>query len=278
MGKSLNLTLHEGDVVYYQLPRNEEQMTGILGYIRNTVGTANLMRFLDSKLEKAQITIFFADHTSDNVKRIKAAAFGFFKDHPMKTKNGEFRLAGGRIGMEMALNEEMKQSHAKMDAIVLAAIFVMCVLAFRSVVAGIMLTAPLIIANLIAFWYMSWMNIGLSVNTLPVSAVGVGVGVDFAIYLYSRCVEEYPSRKNMKETVMASAQTTGEAIIYTGLTIILPVITWYFISGLKFQAEMGFFLAMIMMTNMLAALTLHPLMVLIIKPKFITKGNAVPGA
>jgi uncharacterized protein len=276
MGKSLNLTLHEGDAVYYQLPRNEEQMTGLLGYIRNTVGTANLMRFIDSRLEKAQITLFFADHTSDNVKRIKEAAFGFFKDHPMKTKNGEFRLAGGRIGMEMALNEEMKQSHAKMDAIVLGAIFIMCVLAFRSVVAGIMLTAPLIIANLIAFWYMSWMNIGLSVNTLPVSAVGVGVGVDFAIYLYSRCVEEYPLCQNMRETVMASARTTGEAIVYTGLTIILPVITWYFISGLKFQAEMGFFLAMIMMTNMLAALTLHPLMLLIIKPKFITKNNVVP--
>ncbi len=273
MGKALNLTLHDGDEAWYQLPRTDDQMTGLLGYIRNSLGTANLRRFIDSTVERAQITLFFADHTSDNVLRIKKAAYGFFDAQPMKTKNGEFKLAGGRIGMEMALNQEMKESHVRMDAIVLGAIFIMCVLAFRSVVAGIMLTAPLLIANLIAFWYMSWMNIGLSVNTLPVSAVGVGVGVDFAIYLYSRCVEEYGDRMDLKETVITATRTTGEAIVYTGLTIIIPVLTWYFISGLKFQAEMGFFLAMIMTTNMVAALTLHPLLLMIVKPKFISKSK-----
>jgi predicted RND superfamily exporter protein len=275
MGKALNLTLHDGDQAWYQLPRTDEQMTGILGYIRNTVGTANLRRFIDNQTERAQITLFFSDHTSNNVLRIKKAAYGFFNDHPMKTKSGEFKLAGGRIGMEIALNEEMKESHMRMDAIVLGAIFIMCILAFRSVVAGIMLTAPLLIANLVAFWYMSWMNIGLSVNTLPVSAVGVGVGVDFAIYLYSRCIEEFPHRKDLDETVMVAAKTTGEAIVYTGLTIIIPVLAWYFISGLKFQAEMGFFLAMIMTTNMVAALTLHPLLLLMVKPKFITKKEGI---
>ena len=274
MGKALNLTLHDGDQAWYQLPRTDDQMTGLLGYIRNSLGTANLRRFIDGPVERAQITIFFSDHTSDNVLRIKKAAYGFFDKHPIKTKHGEFKLAGGRIGMEMALNQEMKESHAKMDAIVLGAIFIMCVLAFRSIVAGIMLTAPLLLANLIAFWYMSWMNIGLSVNTLPVSAVGVGVGVDFAIYLYSRCVEEYGEQKDLHKTVMTAARTTGEAIVYTGLTIIIPVLTWYFISGLKFQAEMGFFLAMIMTTNMVAALTLHPLLLVIVKPKFITGRKA----
>jgi uncharacterized protein len=273
IGDAVSMTLHDGDWVWYQIPRNEVQLTGLLGYIRNTVGNANLRRFMDGDMEKSQITLFFADHTCDNVARIKAAAYGFFKDHPMKTKNGEFKLAGGRIGMEAALNEEMRLSHARMDAIVLGAIFIMCALAFRSIIAGIMLTAPLLIANLIAFWYMSWMNIGLSVNTLPVSAVGVGVGVDFAIYLYSRCMEEYPRYKDFRETIMVASRTTGEAIIYTGLTIVLPVLMWYFISGLKFQAEMGFFLALVMMTNMITAFTIHPILILIIKPKFIKKNE-----
>jgi len=275
MSKALNLMLHDGDEVWYELPRNEQQMTGILGYIRNTIGATNLRRFLDGEMKRAQITLFFADHTSDNVARIKKAMYAFFSTHSMKTKHGEFKLAGGRIGMEIGLNEEMKRSHVGMDFIVLAAIFLMCVLVFRSWVAGLMLALPLMVANIIAFWYMSWMNIGLSVNTLPVSAVGVGVGVDFAIYLYSRCVEEYPKRRDFRETIMTSAKTTGEAVVYTGLTIILPVIAWYFISDLKFQAEMGFFLAMIMTTNMIAALTLHPLLLLIIRPRFVSR-NAVP--
>jgi hypothetical protein len=273
IGNTVSMTLHDGDRVWYQIPRDEVQLTGLLGYIRNTVGNANLRRFMDGDMEKSQITLFFSDHTCDNVARIKAAAYGFFENHSMKTKNGEFKLAGGRIGMEAALNEEMRLSHVRMDAIVLGAIFIMCTLAFRSITAGIMLTAPLLIANLIAFWYMSGMNIGLSVNTLPVSAVGVGVGVDFAIYLYSRCIEEYPRYKDFRQTIMVASRTTGEAIIFTGLTIVLPVLTWYFISGLKFQAEMGFFLAVIMMTNMITAFTIHPILILIIKPKFMKQNE-----
>ena len=198
-GKILSVTLHDGDQVFYQLPRDEERMTGLLGYVRNTLGSANLRRYLDSTLERSQITLYFSDHTSDNLNRIRNEAYGFFHDRPMKTPRGQFRLAGGRIGMEMALNEEMREAHARIDIMVLIAIFIMCSLAFRSFIAGLMLTAPLILSNLIAFSYMSFMNIGLSVNTLPCSAVGVGVGVDFAIYLYSRCIEEFPRQKDYRD-------------------------------------------------------------------------------
>lgn len=272
MGKMLNLTFHDGDQLWYQLPRNEEQLTGLMGYIRNTVGAPLLQRFLDSELERAQITLFFADHTSDNMLRIREAAYEFFDTHPMKTDQGEFKLAGGRIGMEIGLNEEMKRAHAVMDGLVLLAILVMCALAFRSLLAGVMLTVPLILSNLIAFSYMAATNIGLSVNTLPCSAVGVGVGVDFAIYLYSRCIEEYPHQGSWAEAIMRAVGTAGKGIVFTGLTLILPIITWYFLSALKFQAQMGFFLSMLLFTNMVAAFTLHPLLIWLIKPEFMRRG------
>ncbi len=276
MGKSLSLTLHEGDTVYYQLPRNEELMTGLLGYIRNTVGTANLTRFLDSNLEKAQITLFFADHTSDNLLRIRDAAYGFFKDHAMKTKNGDFRLAGGRIGMEIAINEEMKRSHFLIDAAVYAAIFLLCALCYKSIVAGLMLTVPLILANAMSFAFMSIRDIGLSINTLPVAAIGAGLGVDFAIYLYSRAMEEFPRENgNWDATISQCVCTCGKAVVYTGVTVILPIITWWFFSDMKFQAEVGFFLSLIMGINVILAMTLHPLMIYLIKPKFISRGYVV---
>lgn len=275
MGKILSLMQHDGDQMWYQLPRNEEQLTGLLGYVRNTVGMATLRRFIDGTLERAQITLFFSDHTSDNMLRIREAAYGYFKDISMKTKNGEFKLAGGRIGMEIAVNEEMKRSHAIIDATVLAAIFILCALSYMSITAGLMLTLPLIFANSIAFAYMVLVNIGLSINTLPVAAIGVGVGVDFAIYLYSRCQEEFPlQRGDWSNTIIQAVCTTGKAVVYTGLTIILPIITWYFISDLKFQAQVGFFLAMIMGTNVILTLMLHPLLIYIIKPKFISGKEA----
>ncbi|MBI5446249.1 MAG: MMPL family transporter [Deltaproteobacteria bacterium] len=272
MAKMLNVTFHDGDVLWYQLPREEQALTGLLGYIRNSVDRGTLGRFMDGTLERAQITLFFADHTSDNMIRIRDAAYAFFKEHPMKTARGSFHLAGDSVGMEIALNEEMQRSHALMDSLVLIAIFLMCTIAFRSLVAGLMLTLPLVLSNLVAAAYMSLMNIGLSVNTLPCAAVGVGVGVDFAIYLYSRCMEEYPRYRDHKQAVLAAVRTCGKGIVFTAGTLILPVLLWYFVSALKFQAQMGFFLALLLATNMISAFTLHPLLLVLVKPAFIARG------
>jgi predicted RND superfamily exporter protein len=269
LGKMLSLTLHDGNELWYQMPQDPKLLEGLLGYVRNNIDSGTLRRFMDGKLQCAQITLFFSDHTSDNMLRIRDAAYEFFKTHPMKTDQGEFRLAGGAIGLEIAVNEEMRRSHAIMDSMVFMAIFLMCSLAFRSFVAGTMLTLPLLISNGVAFAYMSLTNIGLSTNTLPCSAVGVGVGVDFSIYLYSRCIEEYSRHGGWEETVLTAVRTAGRGIVFTGITMILPILTWYFISDLKFQAQMGFFLAMLLFANMVMAFTLHPLLIVLIKPKFM---------
>jgi uncharacterized protein len=271
LGKMLSLTLHDGNELWYQMPRDPEQLEGLLGYVRNNIDSGTLRRFIDGKLQCAQITLFFSDHTSDNMLRIRDAAYDFFKNNPMKTERGEFKLAGGAIGLEIAVNEEMQESHATMDSLVLLAIFLMCTIAFRSFVAGAMLTLPLLVSNFVAFAYMSLNHIGLSTNTLPCSAVGVGVGVDFSIYLYSRCMEEYSRHNGLEETVLTAVRTAGRGIVFTGLTMILPILTWYFISALKFQAQMGFFLAMLLCTNMIMSFTLHPLLIILIKPKFMKR-------
>jgi predicted RND superfamily exporter protein len=271
MVKMVNVTFHDGDKLWYQLPRNEPMLTGLMGYVKTNVGFTTTGRFIDEGMERAQITLFFSDHTSENLLRIRNAAFDFFKTHSMKIEKGDFRLAGGRIGLEIAVNEEMKRSHLIIDSMVLLTIFIMCMLCFRSIVAGLMLTLPLIIANLVAFAYMALMNIGLSINSLPVAAVGVGVGVDFAIYIYSRCMEEFPHQDGWVNTIMMAVRTSGKAVVYTGLTLILAIIPWYFLSNLKFQAQMGFFLSMLLLANVVLAITLHPLLIYLIKPRFIKR-------
>jgi predicted RND superfamily exporter protein len=272
----VNLTFHDGDQFWYQLPRDTTLLKGVIGIVRSSAGRGVLDRFIDGNLERAQINVYFSDHTSDNLLRIRDAAYDFFNDHPMKIEKGEFKLAGGRIGMEIALNEEMKRSHALIDLTVLGAIFILCTLSFMSITAGLMLTLPLILANSVAGAYMSLAGIGLSINTLPIAAIGVGVGVDFAIYLYSRCREEFQLQDgDWTGTIIQSICTCGKAVIFTGLTVILPIISWYFFSDMKFQAEVGFFLAMIMGTNVVLTLTLHPLLIYIIKPKFISGKNKV---
>jgi predicted RND superfamily exporter protein len=278
MVKMVNETLHDGDKFWYQLPRNIPMLTTLMGYVRQNTDRGTLSRFIDLPLERSQITLYFADHTSDNLIRIRDAAYDFFRNHPMKIEKGEFKLAGGRIGMEIALNEEMKRSHAIIDLTVLGAIFILCCLTFMSITAGLMLTLPLILANSVAGAYMSLSGIGLSINTLPIAAIGVGVGVDFAIYLYSRCREEFPVQgADWSRTVIQAICTCGKAVVYTGLTIIIPIITWYFFSDMKFQAQVGFFLAVIMGTNVILTLTLHPLLIYIVKPRFISEKKKVLG-
>jgi predicted RND superfamily exporter protein len=271
MVKMVNVTFHDGDNLWLELPRDKDLLIGFLGLIRPQFDPYTRGRFIDKELERAQITLFFADHTSENLLRIREAAYDYFKDRPMKIGKGEFKLAGGRIGLEIALNEEMKRSHVIIDLTVLGAIFILCTLSYMSITAGLMLTLPLLLANSVAGAYMSLSNIGLSINTLPIAAIGVGVGVDFAIYLYSRCQEEFHLQGgDWTNTIIQSICTCGKAVVYTGLTIILPIITWYFFSDMKFQAQVGFFLAMIMGTNVILTLTLHPLLIYIIKPKFIS--------
>jgi predicted RND superfamily exporter protein len=271
--KGLNLMYHEGDLLWYQFPRKEEMLLH-LAYLFEVGNMATAKRFMDipEPAGRAQITLFFADHTSDNMLRIKKAAYDFFKDHPMETQHGKYLLAGGRVGLEIALNEEMTRSHLLIDGMVLVTIFIVCALCFRSSLAAAMLTVPLIIANMGAFAYMCLMNIGLSVNTLPVAAVGVGVGVDFAIYLYSRCREEFPKYNDWTQTIMVSVTTCGKAIVYTGLTLVLAILPWYFLCEMKFQAQMGLFLSMLLLINVVLALTLHPLLIFMIKPNFLKKG------
>ncbi len=276
--RSVNYMFREGDPLRYQLPANLEEMTGLLGQLKSTIDPAVLALYMDKEMRRTQITLYFADHTSQNIIRIKKAAYDFFKNKGIALENGGFTtehgtyfLAGGAIGMEIALNEEMRRSHAVMDALVLLAIFVMCSLTFRSMAAGLMLAVPLLFSNLIAFTYMTFANVGLTTNTLPCSAVGVGVGVDFAIYLYSRCMEGFTPEKSYSQVVVESAKTAGKGIIFTGITLILPLIMWYAVSGLKFQAQMGFFLSMLLFTNMVAALTLHPLLICAIRPEFLKR-------
>jgi predicted RND superfamily exporter protein len=177
--------------------------------------------------------------------------------------------------MEIALNGD-EAVHLLIDLSVYLAIFILCAFCYWSI-TGLLLTVPLILANAVAGAYMNLMGIGLSINTLPIAAIGAGLGVDFAIYLYSRCQEEFPlQRGDWHGTIIQSICTCGKAVVYTGVTVILPILTWYFFSEMKFQAEVGFFLSMIMATNVILCLTLHPLLLYIIKPKFISRMMTIP--
>jgi len=271
--RKLNKEFHDGNPLWEFIPGADLCNTMLFLFQSKSV-PGDMDRYADPKFYNSNILMFFKNHTEDTIDRIRKNVNEFFTIYPKQIDKGEFLLAGGVIGMETAVNEELGAAHLKIDSTILIAIFLMCCLTYRSFLAGFLLVIPLVISNIVAFGFMSFAKIGLSINTLPVSAVGVGVGVDFGIYLYSRYREEYARTKDWAASIAVGSQTTALAVLYSALTLVLPLLSWYFLSSLRFQAQMGFLLALLLSVNMFAVLTLHPALVYVLKPKFISNAGS----
>lgn len=275
----LNVEFHDGDPRWAFVPPERSLLGLLIQMAAMKMEPQDFARFADPKFSSTNTVFFFKDHTARTVAAAVHHSREFLASTGMALPDlGEFKMASGAVGIEYAVNSVITQTHTRIDIAVLLAVFTLCVLSFRSVVAGLILVAPLVLANGLAMAFMGLMGIGLSINTLPVAAVGMCIGVDFGIYLLSRYQEEFRKHADLEQAIVVGAQTAAKAVIFTGLTMIVPVVLWYWVSSLRFQGEMGLLLAVLLGANMIAALTLVPALVHVVKPRFITSlGPEVAG-
>lgn len=268
--KKLNKEMHDSHPIWEFIPDDEDLTSSMIFLFQSKSNPGDLDRYADPKFYNSNVLMFFKDHTDKTIGRIRAKMTEFFQIFPQQLDVGEFLLAGGVIGMETAVNEEIGNLHAKVDAYVLSAIFIMVVLAYRSLLAGVMTTLPLLLANLLAFAYMSFADIGFTINTLPCSAVGIGVGVNFSLFIFSRIKEEMLGNNgDWNLAIETTARTASKGVVFTALSLIFPLMAWYYMGDLKFQAQMGLLLSLLLGFNMIAALTLVPAAIYMLKPKFL---------
>jgi predicted RND superfamily exporter protein len=148
----------------------------------------------------------------------------FFAKHSPKIKGlGEFKPAGGVIGIHAAINDSLEKDHIRIDITILVAIFLICALCFRSFLISTFVVIPLIVANIIGFGLMSLMGLSLTIDTIPIAAVGIGIGVDFSIYLHSRYKEEYIECKDLERSLINGATSVGRAVLFIALVMIIPL-------------------------------------------------------
>jgi predicted RND superfamily exporter protein len=179
-----------------------------------------------------------------------------------------FALASGLMGVLGASNDEVESSNNATLIASFAAVFVVILLSYRSFAIGLLLITSLGSAALISLAYMYVAKIGFDVNTLPVQALGVGVGVDYALYIMDRIVHERKRGNDLGESVRIAIQTTGLAVFFTGSTLVGGIIFWYFISSLRFAADMSLLLSILLVANMLGAILVIPALITLFKPKF----------
>lgn len=201
------------------------------------------------------VHLFLTDHKATTIQRVIDAVKQFRSAHPMPGM--QVRLASGNAGVLAAIDDEVEKSELPMMLYVYAAIVVLVFAVYRDLRAVIACCLPLTVGTFIGYWFMKELQIGLTVATLPVMVLAVGIGVDYAFYIYNRLLMHLANGQPMVKAVENSILEVGTATIFTAITLAIGVATWSF-SQLKFQADMGKLLAFMFMVNMVMAMTALP--------------------
>jgi uncharacterized protein len=240
---------NEGSLKWRSIPREQTQLTQSTRYIETSTG------LLNENCDVVPVMMFLADHRAETIERVVTAVKRWRNANPVA--GAEVRLAAGNVGVMAATNETVKSKEMLILAGVFAAVLVMCLLTFRSVVGTILVVLPLALVSVLVYAVMALIGIGLKVSTLPMVALGAGIGVDYGIYLFSRMQEFLHQGLSVRESYERTLRVTGASIIFTGITLAIGVATWVF-SPLKFQADIGIMLTFMFLVNMLAAIILLP--------------------
>ncbi len=239
----------EGSLKWRNLPRDERQLVQAQNYIETSTG------LLNRDCSVMPVMLFLSDHRAETIERVVASV----KDYRIKepTEGVTYRLATGNVGVMAAQNEEVMAKEFVILGWVFAAVTIMCLVNFRSVIGTIMVIVPLLLVSILVYAVMAFVGIGLKVNTLPMVALGAGIGVDYGIYLFSRMQEFLRRGESVQQAYLGALRVTGAAIFFTGVTLAIGVATWVF-SPLKFQADVGMMLTFMFLVNMLGAMLLLP--------------------
>ena len=247
VAKQVIMGNNEGSLKWQALSRNQDNL--------NTAISRAPDGMFNASCSLAPVMIFLNDHKADTLSRATAAVEEFAEEY--NTDNITFKLAAGNAGIEAATNVVIEKSQLKMLITVYAVVILMCLVTFRSIRAVLCIIIPLALTSVLANALMAFLGIGVKVATLPVIALGVGIGVDYGIYIYSRLETYLRQGMPLQEAYYETLKTTGKAVTFTGFTLAIGVATWIF-SAIKFQADMGILLTFMFLWNMFGALWLLP--------------------
>jgi hypothetical protein len=258
VAKVINAGWNEGSLKWRELPRNPSTMAQAVTYINTSTG------LLNGDCSVMPVYIYTTDHKAETIDRVVAAVKKFSDEHG--TEDIRFRLATGNVGVMAATNEAVSEAQFPMLMWVFAAIILLCLVTFRSLKATLSIVIPLGLVSLLAYALMAFLEIGLKTSTLPVVALGVGIGVDYGIYIYSRFRSFLSEGRAIQPAFLKTLEITGNGVLFTGITLAMGVATWIF-APIKFQADMGILLTFMFLLNMAGAIVLLPALACWLKPK-----------
>lgn len=263
--KKVNSALHNNDPRWEILPIDKVAAWECLELAMGDPEERRDVFELD--LRQANIRAFVSNHMGDTIRNLMKDVRSYLSRHQLPGLTIE--TTGGLIGIYEAILDEISRSQIFNLLFMFTAVFLCSAIAFRSVIAGLLVLIPLILGNVVTFAVMALTGVGLFIYTLPVSALGIGVGIDYSLYILSRLKREL-AEKQTEHAYATTFQTAGRAVCYTAATVTAGVLTLC-LSEMRFQALLGVMLAIIMMANMISALLVLTSLLSLLKPKFLLK-------
>jgi predicted RND superfamily exporter protein len=255
VAKLTNAGWTEGNLKWRALPRNRYSLVRAAGMINEETG------LVDAECTLMPLYVFMTDHKAETIQEVIGAIKEFRQDYSMEGVH--IRLASGNVGVQAATNEELERSELPMMVYVYLAIIALVLVTYRDWRATVCCCVPLTVATFLGYWFMKELEIGLKVATMPVMVLAVGLGVDYAFYIYNRLQFHLSEGFDMTQAYQQTVFETGSAVIFTAITLAVGVSTWSF-SDLKFQADMGLLLTFMFMINMVMAVTMLPALAVVL--------------
>ena len=247
--KRIAALLNEGNIRWSTLYRDQRALNGTVVYLPQDVF------FNMDQCNLSFVYLSLADHKAETLERVSAMAEQYAEEFAVEGVN--YLLAAGNAGIEAATNDVIKSKQNFMLVLVYTVVTLMVFLTFRNLRSIVCIMVPLSITSMLCEAVMAHMGIGIKVATLPVIALGVGIGVDYGIYIYSRLEHYMMKGETLANAYLHTMMSAGKAVMFTGLTLSAGVMTWLF-SPLKFQADMGILLTFMFLWNMVGAMLLMP--------------------
>ncbi|MEO0392722.1 MAG: MMPL family transporter [Pseudomonadota bacterium] len=263
--KVVNAGWNEGHPAWQNLSRNSQVLVRAVRPVETSTG------LLNAECSVMPVLIFTEDHKATTIDRIIDAIDAYVADNPDDPLT--YRLATGNVGIMAATNDVVEAAQTPILIYVYLAIIVLCLAMFRSIRATLCTVLPLTLVSVLCYMLMAQLGIGLKLSTLPVAALGVGIGVDYGIYIFSRLQHYMREGMALRPAYEQTLRETGSAVVFTGLTLALGVSTWV-LSDLQFQADMGLLLAFMFLVNMLGAILVLPALASLIYPREGLKNSA----
>ena len=248
--------LNEGNPKWYEFLPNQDML--------NTVTAGAPRGLYNDSCGLLTVYAYLRDHKADTLDRVIRHVEDFARAND--TRDVQFLLAAGSAGIEAATNIAVRNAWREMLYLVYGAVVLLCFITFRSVRAVIVAVLPLVLTSVLAEALMAALGMGVKVATLPVIALGVGIGVDYALYILTTTLSRLREGASLSDAYYGALRFTGKVVMLTGFTLAVGVVTWV-ASPIKFQADMGLLLAFMFLWNMLGAMVLLPALAYWVLPR-----------